>query len=325
MRKRRKHFANTIVFAAVLFTAIAPVRFATPLMAQTKAPSTAIDPKILALAKAGDTKSQLFVGYAYYAGEGTTSDLIEAAAWYRKAAENGDATAQFTVGLANIYDLFGTEDHTQADIWLRKSAGHANLIDLHEVPAILIILDNPYAQLGVLYEDGKDLPQDYSQAAFWFRRGAEQGDKGSQNLLGALYFDGKGVSQDYAQAAAWFRKAAVQGDMEAQSNIGGLYLVGRGVPQDYREAEKWLSKAADQGNATALYNLGTMYAKGQGVQQNNTGAYLCFDLAAARQTGPDQADAEKARDLAASLLTPEDLSKAQQAAEKWFAAHPARR
>jgi hypothetical protein len=68
-----------------------------------------------------------------------------------------------------------------------------------------------------------------------------------------------------------------------------------------------------------------MYAKGQGVQQNNTGAYLCFDLAAARQTGPDQADAEKARDLAASLLTPEDLSKAQQAAEKWFAAHPARR
>jgi len=41
-----------------------------------------------------------------------------------------------------------------------------------------------------------------------------------------------------------------------------------------------------------------------------------FRLAAARQTGRTQADAEKARDLAASLLTPEDLSKAQQACGK---------
>lgn len=325
MEKRRKHFANTIVIATIFFTAIAPAQFAPPLLAQTQAPSTSIDSKLLALAKAGDPKSQLLVGYAYYTGEGAPRDMVEAASWYGKAAENGDATAQFTVGLANIYDLFGTEDHAQADIWLRKSAGHANLIDLREVPAIVVVLGNPYSQLGVLYEDGKELPQNYSQAAFWYRKGAEQGDRASQLLLGVLYADGKGLPQDYSMAATWFQKAAEQGDMEAQSNLGSLYLAGRGVSQDYKEAEKWLNKAADQGNATALYNLGTMYAKGQGVQQNYVGAYLCFDLAAARLTGPDQAGAEKARELAASFLTSEDLSKAQQAAEKWIAAHPTRR
>lgn len=104
-----------------------------------------------------------------------------------------------------------------------------------------------------------------------------------------------------------------------------LYLDGHGVPQDYKLAKEWLDKASNQGNAGALYNLGLIYAKGLSVPQSNLGAYLCFDLAAARLTGSDQVNAEKARDLAASLLTPEELSKAQEAAEKWFAAHPAQR
>jgi TPR repeat protein len=68
-----------------------------------------------------------------------------------------------------------------------------------------------------------------------------------------------------------------------------------------------------------------MYAKGQGVPQNNGAAYMLFDIAAARLTGPSQTDAEKARDLVASMLTPEVISSAQEAAEKWFAKFPVRR
>jgi uncharacterized protein len=293
--------------------------------AEAQAPAKDVDPNLLALAKAGDAKSELRVAYAYYSADDPPSDLVEAAAWYRKAAENGDATAQFTLGLSNIYGLFGTEDHAQAEFWLHKCAEHANLIDLREVPGSLVTPGSPFAGLGLQYEEGKVLPLDYSRAALWYKKGAEQGDKASQLFLGVLYSDGRGVPQDYAQAAAWFQKAAEQGDMEAQSNLGGLYLAGRGVPQDYKEAEKWIEKAANQGSAVAVYNLGRMYALGEGVQQNNPAAYLLFDIAAARLTGPDQAGAEKARDLAAPLLTPEELSRAQEAAEKWFARFPVRR
>ena len=86
-----------------------------------------------------------------------------------------------------------------------------------------------------------------------------------------------------------------------------------------------LSKAADQGYAAAAYSMGIMYAKGQGVPQNNGAAYMLFDIAAARLSGPEQIDAEKARDLVASMLTPEVISSAQAAAEEWFAKFPIRK
>jgi TPR repeat protein len=47
---------------------------------------------------------------------------------------------------------------------------------------------------------------------------------------------GWGVPQDYAQAAIWYRKAAEQGSAEAQFNLGLLYDNGLGVPLDYSQA-----------------------------------------------------------------------------------------
>jgi len=59
-----------------------------------------------------------------------------------------------------------------------------------------------------------------------------------------MYGNGQGLPQDYAEAAKWFRKAAEQGDARAQFNLGGMYGQGQGVPQDYVEAHMWLNLAA---------------------------------------------------------------------------------
>jgi uncharacterized protein len=83
-----------------------------------------------------------------------------------------------------------------------------------------------------------------------FRR-AEKGDAKAQFVLGLKYDTGKGVPQDYAEAAKWYRKAAEQGYAEAQFNLGTMYDEGRGVHQDYAEAAKWYRKAKDQGVASA--------------------------------------------------------------------------
>jgi TPR repeat protein len=322
MRSEWKQYAAKPLFALIVISGVYLVQLPVPAQAQTF--GTSVDPQLLQLAKSGDTKSQLRLGYAYAKGEGAPLDLDQASAWYHKAAEGGDATAQFALGWAYELGGFGSQDHNQASAWFRKAAEHANSIDMSKIPTMFLAM-NPYGQLGFLYEDGKDLPQDYSQAAFWYRKGAEQGDAGSQLLLGALYAEGKGVSLDYSQAAAWTRKAAEQGNIEAQSDLGSFYLAGHGVPQDYGQAREWLNKAANQGNVVAVYNLGTMYAKGQGVPQNSGAAYMLFDIAAARLTGPSQIDAEKARDQVGSILTPEVILSAQQAAEKWFAKFPVRR
>ena len=61
-----------------------------------------------------------------------------------------------------------------------------------------------------------------------------------------MYTQGQGVPQDYVQAAAWFRKAADQGNAPAQAALGVMYAHGQGVPQDYVQAHMWLDLSASR-------------------------------------------------------------------------------
>ncbi len=110
-----------------------------------------------------------------------------------------------------------------------------------------------------MYRDAQGVPQDYVEAAKWFRKAADQGLVGAQYSLGVAHMNGQGVPQDYAEAVKWFRLAADQGFAEAQASLGVAYIQGQGVPQDYAEAVKWCRKAADQGIARAQGALGLMY------------------------------------------------------------------
>ena len=71
----------------------------------------------------------------------------------------------------------------------------------------------------------------------------QAGDASAQFSLGYMYDQGHGVPQDYSLAAAWYRKAAEQGNPLAQNNLGILYYNGHGVPLDYAEAYFWLDIA----------------------------------------------------------------------------------
>ena len=70
-----------------------------------------------------------------------------------------------------------------------------------------------------MYAEGEGVEQDYTEAAKWFRKAAEQGDAVAQYTLGIMYSEGEGVSQDYKKAVKWFRKAAEQGDSAAQVKV----------------------------------------------------------------------------------------------------------
>lgn len=82
-----------------------------------------------------------------------------------------------------------------------------------------------------------------AQAISWLDA-AEQGDAEAQYNLGLQYARGQGVPQDFAQAAIWFRKAADQNIAGAQYDLGVQYENGWGVPQNYEEAYFWLNLAA---------------------------------------------------------------------------------
>lgn len=53
---------------------------------------------------------------------------------------------------------------------------------------------------------------------------AEQGHAKAQFNLGVMYDRGQGVTQDYAEASKWYRKTAEQGDAAAQDKLRHLTL-----------------------------------------------------------------------------------------------------
>jgi TPR repeat protein len=73
---------------------------------------------------------------------------------------------------------------------------------------------------------------------------AESGNPYGQYMLGNRYETGFGVPQDYANAADWYRKASEQGYAAAQYSLGLLYEHKEGVPRNFKKAYFWLNLAA---------------------------------------------------------------------------------
>jgi uncharacterized protein len=110
-------------------------------------------------AEQGNADSQLWLGVAYEQNRFGTTDLKEAAKWYRKAAEQGQPDAQASLG--TLYEIGeGVEqDYALAAEWYRKAAEHVP--DLGGA-------GQGRNQLGLLYMDGHGVPKDYVQAYMWF-------------------------------------------------------------------------------------------------------------------------------------------------------------
>ena len=96
--------------------------------------------------------------------------------------------------------------------------------------------------LGVMYSEGIGVPQDYDEAASWYRLAAEQGNAVAQNSLANLRQKGLGVQQDYVQALVWFNLAAAQGDdeaIEARDKITKL-MTATQIAEARHRAREWL-------------------------------------------------------------------------------------
>ncbi len=171
--------------------------------------------------------------------------------------------------------------------------------------------------LGYAYYSGQGVPKDYKEAVHWYRLAAEQGGVRAQLLLGSIYYLGLGVPKDYKQAAHWYRLAAEQGEALAQTELGVAYYLGQGMPKDYKESARWFRLAAEQGNASAQYTLGLAYQSGAGVPKNYILAYQWLNLAAATSDNERAADAARARDQIASLMTPAQIAEGQRLSAQW--------
>jgi tetratricopeptide (TPR) repeat protein len=110
-------------------------------------------------------------------------------------------------------------------------------------------------------------PADAEKAKNLAARGAG-GDPDAEFQLGVRYELGRGVPQDWNKARELYLSAAGKGCIEATHYLGVVYDKGRGVAVDDKQAAYWYRKAADAGYARAQYNYAVFLAQGRGVDRN---------------------------------------------------------
>jgi len=109
-------------------------------------------------AEQGNADSQFWLGVSYEQNWFGTTDVKEAANWYRKAAEQGQPDAQTSLGMLYEYGDGVEQDYAVAAEWYRKAAEHVPDLGGAGVGR---------SRLASLYMEGHGVPKDYIQAYMW--------------------------------------------------------------------------------------------------------------------------------------------------------------
>lgn len=94
-----------------------------------------------------------------------------------------------------------------------------------------------------MYNEGRGVPQNYTEAMKYYQQAAEQGDAGAQYNIGVMYFNGEGEPQNYVKAYASISVAAALQDPSARENLSIVQakMTPEQVAEGQRQAELPLS------------------------------------------------------------------------------------
>ena len=119
------------------------------------------------------------------------------------------------------------------------------------------LCDQNKYQVGLEAAKKGELKEAYEQ---WLPLG-KQGNMLIQFKLGVMYDQGKGVIQDYEEAFKWYYLSAEQGFANAQYNLGSMYAKGEGVAKDEILSYMWWNIAGSSGHSKAEINKSILEKK----------------------------------------------------------------
>lgn len=247
------------------------------------------------VAEKGDKAGQLKLGYMFEQGLGGSVDVVQAAKWYELAAQNGEPIAQYRLGRLNqLGRIDGKPNDEVAELWYKAAMnsyapaavalGFLNDTvkdDYQKAMAAYQIAANQgdtigQFNLGLMYEEGKEMPVQYDKAESLYLSAAKKGHVQAMVQLGGLYLSGVLGSRDEDEALSWYKKAAAQGDRDALYHLGLFAETGVAMPLDYASALKYYQAAAGKGDAKAMLALARMYQFGQGVAKSSQEAETLY-------------------------------------------------
>lgn len=238
----------------------------------------------------GHMVSQFNCGNMRFKGLGCEKDSAKAVKWHEMAAEQGHVKSQHFCAYVYLEGVGTGRDPQKALYWAGKAAAQGyedakNL--LAKIPEETreayrsALLDAAQAHMEADRED---------KALACYEACAEQGSLFAQSICGIMYRDGEGTAVNYTKAAYWLRKAAEQGYSGAEDELRTLHQVrGESLATDatkllekkeYSKALPLLEEAAGCGHANAMYNCGVLFLKGMGTAPDLKRAVTLFQKAA---------------------------------------------
>jgi len=134
--------------------------------------------------------------------------------------------------------------------------------------------------------------KEFALARQLFLNLADKGMAEAQINLGMMFESGQGVPQDFKEALRWYRLAADQGLIKAQDKLNSLlkksakaqvnlglgmrFESGEGVPQDFEEATRRYRLAADLGLIKAQEKLNLLLNKKEEILRENRTSSVKF-------------------------------------------------
>jgi len=200
--------------------------------------ATAI-PIYRSLAEQGNVAAMARLGYFYEIGWGVRRDWLEAAKWYSSAADAGDESAAASLGFIGRHWRTMTRTDINPTVYelVKKAATKGNATAQFSLGAMNYPIGDP-----VFDESKGNLPE----ALVWYRRAADQGDVDSQVALGMAYEGGIGVLQDYVEADKWYNLAAARTkdadsramDIKSRDDVA-LKMTPTQIAEGQKRAREW--------------------------------------------------------------------------------------
>jgi TPR repeat protein len=285
-------------------------------------------------AQQGFAPAQCALGNIYAKGQCVPRDVGEAKAWLRLAAQQNFPAAHMALEVLDAEGGTGSRGRGRR----RYTSGERRKASKRWESVLESGDADSRYHLGLMYELGIGIEQDFAKAEILYSQSARSGDARAQYALGKLLED-----QNLEEAVTWYRKAADQSHGEAQFALGRLGLAGRLISADVLSAlldvlpsaldnerdalmqvaeliearasdvrVACYARAAVGGSAEAQFKLADAYETGRGVKVDLKSAFGWYLKAANQSHVPSQLA------VASMYLTGRGVKAAAESALVWF-------
>ncbi|KAI9203797.1 uncharacterized protein BJ171DRAFT_133179 [Polychytrium aggregatum] len=282
--------------------------------------------------------SAFLIGFLYFNGVGVEKDSDQASYYYRQSLCSNFKLAEELFAYSSEGDdprKFSCDSEMAKEFlqWCKRGAlldrafaihllgdcsyfGHGTAFNYRQAAKYYTeaVHSHSFAPsqfcLGMCYEEGQGVEQDFGYAWNLYHASAFQGDALAEFHLGMYYYNGDEANgcdtrvdytyvdgrkkkaslvlrtKDIDKALVWLKQSAKQGFWKAQAQLADIYFFGEpGVTAIVTQAARWYLRAANHGYAQAQKDIAECYSAGTGVRKNHSEAFR-WNLIAACEGHP---------------------------------------